>query len=102
MNPAHLQLLAACLFSIGLVVVITRRNIFFMLMGVELMLNAINLSFVGFSGQHSGENSLIGHIVPLFIIGVAAAEACVGLAMVICLFRGRGSLDVDDYAAMKE
>lgn len=102
LDPLHVQVLAAALFAIGLAVVLARRNIFFVLMGIELALNAVNLSFVGFARTLPGTASLTGQVAPLFSIAVAAAEACVGLAMVICIFRGRESLDSDAYAEMKE
>jgi len=104
-DPAHVQALAAVLFAIGLAISLARRNIFFLLMGVELMLNAVNLSFVGFSrlfGGGAAGDPWSGQLGPVFIIAIAAAEACVGLAMVICLVRGRDSLDGDAYAEMKE
>ena len=101
-DPLWVQWLAAALFALGLAVVMCRRNIFFLLMGVELMLNAVNLSFIGFTRAHGGAESFTGHLAPLFIIAVAAAEACVGLAMVLCIVRGRDSLDADAYAEMKE
>ncbi len=102
LHPVCVQGLAALLFALGLAVVMTRRNIFFMLMGVELLLNAVNLSFIGFSRLHAGVASLDGQVVPLFVIAIAAAEACIALAMVVCLVRSRGSLDADAYASMKE
>lgn len=101
-SPIHVQLLAALLFATGVAVVLTRRNLFFTLMGVELALNATTLSFLGFSRTLPGDAALMGHIVPLFSIAVAAAEACVGLAMVILLYRRRESLDGDAFAATKE
>ena len=101
-HPEHVQWLAATLFAIGLAVVLARRNIFFLLMGVELMLNAVNLSFIGFGRTVAGGSALTGSLAPLFTIAVAAAEACVGLAMVICIVRGRESVDADAYADMKE
>jgi NADH:ubiquinone oxidoreductase subunit K len=101
-DPLHVQVLAAVLFALGVAVVLTRRNIFLVLMGVELMLNAVNLSFVGFSRELDGKESLWGQMTPIFIIAIAAAEACVGLAMVICIVRRRDSLDSDAYADMKE
>lgn len=101
-EPIHLQTLAALLLGIGLLVALTRRNIFFILMGVELMLNAVNLSFIGFSRTLPGTMAVDGLIAPLFTIAIAAAEACVGLAMVICLVRGKDTLDSDAYAEMKE
>ena len=101
-DPSYVQALAALLFAIGVAVVLTRRNIFLLLMGVELMLNAVNLSFIGFSRQFAGGASLVGQVVPLFTIAIAAAEACVGLAMVICITRGKDTVDADAYADMKE
>jgi NADH:ubiquinone oxidoreductase subunit K len=101
-DPAWVQALAAILFALGIAVVVTRRNIFILLMGVELMLNAVNLSFIGFSRTFSGEQSLVGNIVPLFTIAIAAAEACVGLAMVICITRGKDTVDADAFSDMKE
>ncbi len=109
LDPIHVQMLAAVLFALGLAVTLSRRNIFFLLMGVELMLNAVNLSFIGFARTLPGDPhlapgdlSIAGHLSPLFIIAIAAAEACVGLAMVICIVRNRDTLDSDAYADMKE
>ncbi len=96
------QFLALFLFCIGLAVTVTRRNMFFILMGVEVMLNAANLSFVGFSRTFDGVPSMEGLTVPVFVIALAAAEACVGLAMLIVVFRTRESLDSDTYSRMKE
>jgi len=97
----YIQILALVLFSIGLMVAVSRRNIFFVLMGVELALNAVNLSFVGFAKTLPAVQSVAGQIVPLFAIAVAAAEACVGLAMVIMIFRKRESVDSNDFSNMK-
>ena len=82
-------------------VAITRRNIIFVLMGVELALNAVNLSFVGFAKTFPADLSVAGQIVPLFTIAIAAAEACVGFAMVILIFRNRESIDADTYSNMR-
>jgi NADH-quinone oxidoreductase subunit K len=101
-DPIHVQTLAAALFSIGLAVVLVRRNLFLILMGVELMLNASNLSFIGFARTVPGESSMTGQLMPLFVIAIAAAEACVGLAMLICVVRGRNTVDADAIADMKE
>ncbi len=102
-SPYDVQVLAAILFALGLAVVLTRRNLFFTLMGVELLLNAANLSFVGFSRTLPADGgSLTGQVIPLFVFAIAAAEACVGLAMVISLVRGRDTLDADAYAVMRE
>lgn len=102
-DPVNVQILAAILFGLGIAVVLTRRNLFFILMGVELLLNAVNLSFVGFSRTLEADGgSVTGLVAPLFVIAIAAAEACVGLAMVISLVRGRESLDADAYAELRE
>lgn len=101
-DPTWVQYLAAALFALGIGIAMTRRNVFFVLMGVELALNAVNLSFIGFARTLAGTASLTGQIVPLFTIAIAAAEACIGLAMIILVFRGRGSLDSDDFAQLKE
>ena len=101
LQPIFIQILALALFAIGILVAITRRNIIFVLMGVELALNAVNLSFVGFSKTLPSELSVAGQIIPLFSIAIAAAEACVGFAMVILIFRNRESIDADSYSNMR-
>ena len=101
-DPHHVQVVAALIFGLGLTAAVARRNIFIILMGVELMLNAVNLSFVGFSRTLSGDASLLGQLAPLFTIAISAAEACVGLAMVILLVRGKDTIDADAFSAMKE
>jgi NADH:ubiquinone oxidoreductase subunit K len=101
-DPFNVQMLAAALFTIGLIVVLTRRNIFVVLMGVELLLNAANLSFVGFSRTLPDVQSMTGQMAPLFTIAIAAAEACVGLAMIICITRGKDTVDSDAFSAMRE
>ena len=101
LQPIFIQILALAFFAIGILVAITRRNIIFVLMGVELALNAVNLSFVGFAKTLPAELSVAGQIVPLFSIAIAAAEACVGFAMVILIFRNRESIDADSYSNMR-
>jgi len=101
-DPIDVQILAAVLFSLGLATVLTRRNLFLLLMGIELMLNAVNLSIVGFSRTLPGDASVTGAILPLFTIAIAAAEACIGLAMVIAITRVKDSVDADSFATMKE
>jgi NADH:ubiquinone oxidoreductase subunit K len=101
-SPTHVQALAAIIFGLGIACAVARRNIFIVLMGVELMLNAVNLSFVGFARTHAGDASVLGQMAPLFTIAVAAAEACVGLAMVILLVRGKDTIDADAFSSMKE
>ena len=101
LQPIYIQILALVLFTLGLVTALARRNVFFVLMGVELALNAVNLSFVGFAKTLPADLSVAGQVVPLFSIAVAAAEACVGLALVILIFRNRESVDSDNYSNMK-
>ena len=101
LQPIFIQILSLAIFAIGIVVAISRRNIIFVLMGVELALNAVNLSFVGFAKTLPAELSVAGQIVPLFSIAIAAAEACVGFAMVILIFRNRESIDADSYSNMR-
>lgn len=89
---------SAVLFVLGLVGVLTRRNALIVFMSVELMLNAVNLSFVAFS-RHWG--NVDGHVFAIFVMAVAAAEAAVGLALVILLFRNRVTVNLDDLDLMK-
>jgi len=91
--------LAAILFGIGLVGVLVKRNALILMMSIELMLNAANLTFVAFARQHGDVG---GHANAFFIIAVAAAEAAVGLAIVIAIYRTRGSLNVDEVNALRE
>lgn len=94
----HLLILAAVLFTIGLIGVLTRRNVLLMLMSVEVMLNAVNLTLVAFS-RYNGWTE--GHVVAFFIIAVAAAEAAVGLAMVLAVFRLKQTVYVDELKLLK-
>lgn len=86
-------LLAAALFSIGVVGVLVRRNMIVIFMCVELMLNAVNLTLVAFSRING---TLDGQILSFFVMVVAAAEVTVGLALIVNLFRLRASIDADD------
>lgn len=101
LEALYVQILALVLFALGILVAVARRNVFFVLMGVEIALNAVNLSFVGFAKTLPAEWSVAGQIFPLFTIAVAAAEACVGLAMVILIFRKGESVDADSYSEMR-
>ncbi len=86
-------MLSATIFCVGLIGVIVRRNMIVVLMGVELMLNAVNINLVAFSDRLS---SLEGQIFAIFIITIAAGEAAVGLAIIIQLYRLRTTVNVDD------
>jgi NADH-quinone oxidoreductase subunit K len=91
--------LAAVLFAIGLSGVLLKRNALIVMMSVELMLNAANLTFLAFARQ---TGDLSGHAIAFFVIAVAAAEAAVGLAIVIAIFRTRGGINVDEVRALRE
>mgnify|MGYP001767032592 CR=1 FL=1 len=85
-------------FTIGLVGVLVRRNIMIILMSLELMLNAINLNMVAFSRLWGG---IVGQVFAVFVITVAAAEAAVGLAIVIAVYRHRSTINIDDIHLLK-
>jgi NADH-quinone oxidoreductase subunit K len=91
-------ILSAVIFTIGVLGVLVRRNILVMFMSIELMLNAVNLAFVALSKQLG---NLDGQVVVFLVMTVAAAEAAVGLAIIICLFRNKKSVNVDDFNLMK-
>src|SRR5512136_2133594 len=91
-------ILSAVLFSLGIAGFLIRRNIITVFMSIELMLNAVNLSFVAFSYQLKQVN---GHLFTFFVMVVAAAEAAVGLAIILAVFRNRGTLQVDEVNSMK-
>ena len=94
----HALLLSLALFAVGVVGVFLRRNVITVFMCVELMLNAVNLAFIAFSRAWG---TLDGQVLVFFVLTVAAAEAAVGLAIIIAVFRNRGTLNVDDLEAMK-
>ena len=94
----HYLIVSAVLFAIGAAGVFLRRNLITILLSVEIMLNAVNLSFVAF-GRSLG--TVDGQIITFFVMTVAAAEAAVGLAIVIGLFRHRESLSPDAFTALK-
>ena len=97
-TPAHYLAVSAVLFCLGVVGVLSRKNIFITLMSLELMLNAVNLSFITFSKLNG---DLTGHVIVLFVVAVAAAEACVGLAIVIALYRLKETVDLDLFKSLK-
>ena len=91
-------ILSGILFSIGTAGVFLRRNLITVLLSIEIMLNAVNLSFVA-AGRYHG--SVDGQIITFFVMTVAAAEAAVGLALVIALFRHRESLNPEAFTSLK-
>ncbi|MCE2825564.1 MAG: NADH-quinone oxidoreductase subunit NuoK [Verrucomicrobium sp.] len=94
----HYLIVSALLFSLGLLGVVARRNLFVVYMGLELMLNAANLALVAFSRFH---NNLNGQVMVFFIITVAAAEVAVGLALLVALYRKRQTAHVEDLTTLK-
>ena len=95
----HYLTVGAILFTLGVFgIFINRKNIIVILMSVELILLAVNLNFVAFSAQL---NDLQGQIFALLILTVAAAEAAIGLAILVIYFRNRGSIEVDDVSTLK-
>jgi NADH-quinone oxidoreductase subunit K len=90
--------LSAVLFGIGLLGVMTRRNVLIVMMSVELMLNAVNISLIAFS-RAWGDSA--GQSIAFFVIAIAAAEAAVGLAIVVGVFRTRRTVNVDEVNLMK-
>jgi len=94
-------LLAALLFAVGLAGALTRRNAIIVLVGIELMLNAANLNFIAFWRFGANRDSLTGIIFVIFSIAVAAAEAAVGLALIISIYRQYKTINVDRIDSMK-
>jgi NADH:ubiquinone oxidoreductase subunit K len=102
MSPLGPLLLATFLFCVGIYGVIARRNAVLVLMSVELMLNAVNINLVAFQNLFFPDDPAVsGQMFALFIIGVAAAEVGVGLAIVFNMFRNRASVNVDDVDLMR-
>jgi NADH:ubiquinone oxidoreductase subunit K len=94
-------LLSALLFAIGLAGALMRRNAILMLIGIELMLNAANLNFIAFWRYGPNPEVLTGMMFVIFSIGVAAAEAAVGLALIISLYRHTKTTNIDEVNAMR-
>ncbi len=95
----HYLTVAAALFVIGIFgIFLNRKNIIIILMSIELMLLAVNINLVAFS-SYLGD--LTGQVFTMFVLTVAAAEAAIGLAILVCFFRNRGTIDVEDVANMK-
>ncbi|MEZ5842659.1 MAG: NADH-quinone oxidoreductase subunit NuoK [Hyphomicrobiaceae bacterium] len=95
----HFLTVAACLFTIGIFgIFLNRKNVIVILMSVELMLLAVNINLVAFSAF---TNDLVGQVFAMMVLTVAAAEAAIGLAIVVVYFRNRGSIAVEDINMMK-
>jgi NADH:ubiquinone oxidoreductase subunit K len=96
----HYLVLSALIFTIGLYGALSRRNAVAILMAIELMLNSVNISFVAFSTYLTPE-FIAGQIFALFVICVAAAEAAIGLAIILTIYRNRASVDVEQVDILK-
>jgi NADH-quinone oxidoreductase subunit K len=97
-TATYYLVLAAMLFTIGTVGVLTRRNVLVMFMCVELMLNAVNLSFVAFA---RALDDITGQVIVFFVLAVAAAEVAVGLAIIVAIFRRRRHATADDLQSLR-
>ncbi len=96
----HVLVVSAALFSLGLYVVLARRHAVLVLMGVELMLNAVSLNFIAFAA-FSDPQRFLGQMFAIFVIVVAAAEVALALAIILRLFRIRASANVDEASSMR-
>jgi NADH:ubiquinone oxidoreductase subunit K len=97
----HVLVIAGLLFSIGLYVALSRRNAVGVLMGVELMLNSVNLNLIGFARFVDSPRPIDGQVFAVFVITVAAAEAAVALALAVSVYRLRQTIDVDRMNILK-
>jgi len=97
----HYLVVGALLFGIGLYLALAKRNFVGVLMGVELMFNAVNLTFVAFSRFVESDEPLSGHVFVVFVITVAAAEAAVALALAMLVYRNRETIDMDRINLLK-
>ncbi len=95
----HYMFLSALLFFIGVFGVLFRRNLIVIFMSIELMLNAVNLSFITFARY---TQSMDGHVIAFFVMALAAAEAAIGLAILVMIFRNRATVQADDLRLMRD
>ena len=97
-TTTHYMLLSAALFTLGVIGVMTRRNVIIILMSLELMLNAVNINFIAFSYQLQ---NIVGQVFAVFVIVVAAAEAAVGLGIILAFYRNKETVNIDDMSLMR-
>lgn len=97
-TPTHYLVLSLALFTIGLAGVMARRNIIIVFMSIELMLNAVNINLVAYSAQ---VQNLVGQVFAIFVIAVAAAEAAVGLGILLAFYRNKETVNIDEMNLMK-
>lgn len=99
LTAEHFLLLSGALFIIGMMGVLTRRNVLIIFMSVELMINAVNVAFIGFAWE---QDSMVGQTFALFVIAVAAAESILGLGIIMALSRRIDSVDVADVTTLRD
>ncbi len=97
-TPAHYVILSAALFMIGVIGVMFRRNIIVIFMSIELMLNAVNINLIAFSSQLQ---NAVGQVFAIFVICVAAAEAAVGLGIILAFYRNKETVNIDEMSLMR-
>ena len=97
-TPTHYMLLSAALFIIGVIGVMVRRNIIIIFMSIELILNAVNINLVAFSSQLQ---QVTGQVFAIFVIAVAAAEAAVGLGIILAFYRNKETVNIDEMNLMR-
>ncbi len=97
-TPAHYMILSAALFVIGMAGVLTRRNIIVIFMSIELMLNAVNINLVAFSNHLQ---NAVGQVFVVFVICVAAAEAAVGLGIILAFYQNKETVNIDEMSLMR-
>jgi NADH-quinone oxidoreductase subunit K len=97
-TPTHYALLSAALFTLGLIGVLVRRNIIVIFMSIELMLNAVNINLIAFSAQWQ---NAVGQVFAVFVIAVAAAEAAVGLGIILAFYRNKETVNIDEMNLMR-
>ena len=100
---AHLQVVSAALFTIGIYGVLARRSAVLILMSIELMLNAVNLNLIGFATfvDFGGPERALGQVLIIFVITIAAAELALAVAIILRLYRNRSSVNIDEIDLMK-
>jgi NADH-quinone oxidoreductase subunit K len=97
-TPTHYLVLSAALFIVGIIGVLTRRNIIIIFMSIELMLNAVNINLIAFSYQLQ---NAVGQVFAVFVICVAAAEAAIGLGIILAFYRNKETVNIDDMNLMR-
>jgi NADH-quinone oxidoreductase subunit K len=97
-TPAHYMVLSAALFTVGIIGVMIRRNIIVIFLSIELILNAVNINLIAFSAHLQ---NAAGQVFAIFIICVAAAEAAVGLGIILAFYRNKETVNIDEMSVMR-